>query len=547
MAIQWKIIGFAAIAIAWLAGMFVDILEVDSAQYASMSQWIVQSGDFLHLTDLDQPYLDKPPLIFWCTALFYKIFGVSNFTFRLPSVLFGILAIYSTYRLSLLFYSRQTAIAAAMVLATAQCFFTMNVDVKTDMYLLGAVMFAIWQLVEHLETRKWMNLFAGFFGLGLAMLAKGPVGVMIPALAIGFDRALRRQWRDIFNWRWLVGFPVFGLVILPFCIGLYQQFGGEGIKFFFWTQSFGRVTGESSWANNTGPFFLVGTFLWAFLPWTILFIPAIGRFLQEVIVTRFRLGTLQEGIALGGFLLTFLGLSMSKFKLPHYIYVVMPFAAIMVAVFIEKITLEATRRLTARRWSNFQFGFSLLLFIAGSGLVIWAFAGLAWWQAILGLAALAGIFISFQQCRTHFSRLIIPSVIAIAGANFLLNSQAYPTILGYQATGEIGKRLARGEYPDEKFYTFGAFGRAMDVYAHHIVPTIYSEDDGLEKLKKAGGELYIFTQEKYLEELRRIFMEVQPLDTLLYQHPGKLKFKFINPSTRDEVAKKYLVVKVTKD
>ena len=45
--------------------MFVDIMEVDAGQYASMSLEMLKSGDYLHLVDRGQDYLDKPPLIFW--------------------------------------------------------------------------------------------------------------------------------------------------------------------------------------------------------------------------------------------------------------------------------------------------------------------------------------------------------------------------------------------------------------------------------------------------------------------------------------------------
>ena len=50
-------------------------------QYASMSRELLRGENFLHLFDNGKAYLDKPPMIFWMTALFFKIIGVSEFVF----------------------------------------------------------------------------------------------------------------------------------------------------------------------------------------------------------------------------------------------------------------------------------------------------------------------------------------------------------------------------------------------------------------------------------------------------------------------------------
>lgn len=472
--IPWKILVLIMVGIAWLAGMFPDVMDVDAAQYGSMSQSMAMSGDFLHLFDLNQPYLDKPPLIFWLTTISFKIFGVSNFSYRLPSVLFALLALWSTYKLTLLYYSRNTAQAALLILATCQCFFTMNTDVKTDMYLIGAVMFSVWQLCLHLETRRWSAIFLGFFGLGLGMLSKGPLGVMIPMLAIGGDRFLRRDWWGIFNWRWLLGLPVLALVVLPFCIGLYEQFGNEGLEFFFWKQSFGRITGESKWVNDAGPFFLVQTFAWAFLPWTLLLVAGFWRQFRETLFSRLRIGPNIEGVAFAGFLLVFLAFTFSRFKLPHYIFVVAPFAAIQVAGWLERITHEVTREGRMRSWANFQFGLAVTLLVVGFLLFYFAF-GLSISLGIFFLFSMIMIFLSFQGINDHLWRMLIPSAIALVTINLTLNLQIYPKLLAYQVSASVGKEIKAGKYPVDRFYTFFAFSRALDFYSGHVfIPLIPS-------------------------------------------------------------------------
>src|SRR5690606_20480822 len=92
---------------------------------------------------------------------------------------------------------------------------------------------------------------------------------------------VKKQWRKILDWKYIPGLLITCLVLLPMCIGLYTQYdanplaevngrtGVSGLRFFFWEQSFGRITGENVWKNDAGWFFLTESTLWAFMPYTI--------------------------------------------------------------------------------------------------------------------------------------------------------------------------------------------------------------------------------------------------------------------------------------
>ena len=71
--------------ISYSFGLFIPIMEIDAMQYASMSRELLRGDNFLHFFDNGLPYLDKPPLIFWTTAIFFKIFGGCILSYRLPS------------------------------------------------------------------------------------------------------------------------------------------------------------------------------------------------------------------------------------------------------------------------------------------------------------------------------------------------------------------------------------------------------------------------------------------------------------------------------
>ena len=388
------------ILVVYLAGMFNDVMEPDAAQYAAMSMEMLDTGNYLEVYYRGEDYLDKPPLIFWASALSFQIFGISNFAYKLPSVLFMLLALFATYRLAKALYNERAGYYSVLVLGTCQAWFTMNQDVKTDNILAGCTVFALWQLVEYNRRNGILHLSLASLGIAGAMLTKGPIGMMIPVLALATDFALKREWKKFFQWQWLVVGVGVMLCLLPMLIGLYQQFdlqagkktyNGEitsGLRFYFWTQSFGRLTGESTWRNQSDPFFFVHTFLWSFLPWSMLFLVAFWNQIKQIVKSSFFLTPMQEGITVGGIIFPFIAFSFSRYKLPHYIFVVYPLIAIVVGVYLFRLLDEQRYARFFKSLRITQLIISFLLIALVMILCIYCFPMTedAWWiVAIAGL------------------------------------------------------------------------------------------------------------------------------------------------------------------
>ena len=100
----------------------------------------------------------------------------------------------------------------------------MTNDVRTDTILQAFVIFSVWQLAAFVKLNQWKNLILGFIGIAFAMMAKGPIGAVTPIIAIGFDFLLKRQWKMIFNWKWLIGILIVAVLLIPLTYGLYTQF-----------------------------------------------------------------------------------------------------------------------------------------------------------------------------------------------------------------------------------------------------------------------------------------------------------------------------------
>lgn len=547
--------------IVYIPGLLVDVMDVDAAQYASMSREMLGSDNWLELHNRHNHYLDKPPLLFWLSTFSMMMFGVSNFAYKLPSFLFGILAVWSTIRLAQLFYDKVTSALAGLMVASCFGFFIMMNDVRTDTLLMGAFAFSLWQIMLYVKTKSWRSLVLGFMGIGLAMLAKGPLGIVMPVMALSCEFAYKRQWVNFFRWQWLVGLIVVALVLTPMCIGLYNQFdlhpersvngqtGVSGLKFYFWTQSFGRITGDSEWGtkfdNGATNLFFTHTFLWAFFPWSILTVLGLGKNLIVLLRSRFKAGYMNEMFASGGFILIFLALSMSKYKLPHYIYITFPLAAIIASRFLVADIIHAGRK-TLAVTVGVLYAISAVSLFAGALLITgWIFPGapvIVVAVVLLMMIAMAAFFI---LRKTISERIVLPVLAALIAFYFTGFAWFYPELLKYQSTNEAGRSIAAMELKEKQFYLAGnAFEHSMDFYSGVSANQIYFDSTSVSSALSFSDTVYVFADESAYEEAIKSGCSFTTLKE--YDHFGVqfLTTGFLNPNTRKQSLRKRYLLKV---
>jgi 4-amino-4-deoxy-L-arabinose transferase-like glycosyltransferase len=321
---------FVIIALLYFSAIRVDIMDIDASQYAEISREMAVNGERLHIYDKGVNYLDKPPMLFWLSSYSMQLFGATNFAYKLPSLLLALLAIYATYRLAKHFYDESTSRIAALVLASCQGMFLMTNDIRCDLALMAWVITGMWLLQEWISRKKWLYLILSSLAFGAALMTKGPIGIIAPVLAFGSHWMLRREWKNILKWQYLIAILIIGISLIPMCIGLYQQYDlypekfvngknhESGLKFFFWTQSFGRITGENVWNNGADLSFQIVNMLWSFLPWIFLLIPAIVYYVKQLYQQKFLLHQNQEAISLGGFILCYFAVGLSTYLLPFH-------------------------------------------------------------------------------------------------------------------------------------------------------------------------------------------------------------------------------------
>ena len=537
--------------IAYLLGIFlVPLMDVDAAQYASISSEMLQRNSYLQLYDLGRDYLDKPPMLFWLSALSMKIFGIHDWAYRLPSFLFSMLAIYSTFRLALLFYKKEIAILSALVLATCQALFLINHDVRTDTMLMGWIIFSLWQLAAWYDTKSWLNFILAFLAIAGGMMTKGPIALLIPVFAFVPHFILRREWKQLFRVEYIVGLIIIIVALLPMSWGLYQQFDlhpgklingipiKSGLRFYYWTQSFGRFTGENYYHEMSYFSFLFENMLWSFLPWIIFL--ALGLIYELIVLVqnRFKLTLKEEWISTGGFIITYCILARSQAQLPHYIFVVFPLAAIITAKFLYKLLYTQQFTVWRRILTVLHVFIFVLLWLAVIVLLVYPFEAIPKYVGIIAAILLVAMFYILTMKKTGFPKLLEVAFLTVIGVNIFLNTAIYPTLLKYQIGNTVATVIAEKQLPKTNVFIYGVgVGYALPFYGKYIFTSRASTKNML-------PTDIILTKADSLPTITQQFPSSKVIFNGNSFGVSQLSLLFLNPATRDKEVEKYVLVKL---
>lgn len=135
----------------------------------------------------------KPLLMHWLIALCALVLGVNEWAVRLPSALLATTAVLCCYAYARRLFDNLTGLFSALILATSVQFLQQAVGGRVDMTLTFFMELAFFEFIaiaEGLTPRRWLL----YGALALAILAKGPVGLLLPALAAAGYIALEQRW-----------------------------------------------------------------------------------------------------------------------------------------------------------------------------------------------------------------------------------------------------------------------------------------------------------------------------------------------------------------
>lgn len=529
------------LGLTYLAGMFVTLFENDSAQFAVMAMRMVQENDFINLIKGPEEYLDKPHMHYWLAAFSYLIFGINDWAYRIPSLLATALAAYSCYGLGKLLYQKEVGRLAALIFLSSQTIVLAGIDVRTDAVLTGFASFAIWQLAVYIEKGKLVPLLLGALGAGLAFSTKGQIALLVIALPLLCHLAYSRKWNVLVDWRLLPALLVFALAISPMLYAYYLQFdlypekvirgqsGRSGILFIFWEQSFERLSGEGLGKNSSDYFFFFHTFLWVFLPWTIVGIAACLRQAKQLLRDRERLVAPTEALTLGGILLIFIIISFAQFKLPHYLNITIPLFAVLTAGYLFRIyNSDDLKPAKILKWV--QYGILAAMSLLSILLCFVVFRLQPWFLYVLLLLTAAGMATLLLRGKGSFAQIVLSGALASIILNLVLNLHFYPSLLEYQGGSVMARVVEAYNIPKEKIYKIsGMHTWALDFYNRKPVKITTLEE------LVGKRDVWLYATDAEAKQLRERGIDWEEEFTVDQFRITRLQFRFLNPETRSGI------------
>jgi 4-amino-4-deoxy-L-arabinose transferase-like glycosyltransferase len=358
------------------------LMDPDEGRYAEIAREFFVLKDWLipHLNFL--PYLEKPPLVYWFTALSFKVLGFTATAARLPSALSALAGVFLAYGLGRALWGSLAGVLSALVLATAAGYVVLGrlltLDMTFSLFLnLGIGLGYLALSREQVRLWPW-----AYLALALAVLTKGPVALVLAGLTwLLWTGLLGGAWRRLIN---LKGWTLLVVITLPWFIYVqwrYPQF----FWFFIVEQHFLRFLTP---AIHPEPFYYyVPVLLGLLLPWTWLLPWALrdgGRWRDP----DFRFLVLWAGV-----MVVFFSLSRGKL-VPYILPALLPLA------------LLVGRRLT------YLTGVGRLSFnsrLLQGSLLVWAIAGLA--LVTLSLRPPALLVQALARASLSFSYLLTAAMI----------------------------------------------------------------------------------------------------------------------------------------
>ncbi len=528
----------ACIGLYVIGSFMIPLMDIDASQYASISREMLARNSFLQLYDLGKDYLDKPPMLFWLSALSMKIFGIHDWAYRLPSLLFLGIALYSTFKFAELYYGKLTARLATIILASCQAFFLIAHDVRTDTMLVGWVMLSIYLLAKWSEQKNNADFFLAIVAIAGGMMTKGPIALVVPVLAMAPHWVSQKKWAFFYKPIYIPGIILLALLLVPMSWGLYQQYDlhpgklindrpiQSGLEFYYWTQSFGRYTGQNYYKEMGYFTFLLENMFWSFLPWIFVFLWAF--FAKAFAIFKegfFKPST--ELISFFGFALTYLVLSRSQAQLPHYIFVVFPLAAVLTANHWQNTLWNnnAMSKIVKGFYGFHLFIFSILI-IAATLIALVPFGFIGWIGAIIGIILFAIILIQFLSKRTIGQKWFYMSVLLMIGVNTFMNTHFYPNLLNYQWGNQLANVIDRKGWDKDKMVLYKIpNSNAFHYYGQHVFA---NTKDSLQ-LKEGN---WVITDAVNDSSLKKQFPASIAHYTSNRFHVTMLSLPFLNPKTR---------------
>ena len=307
------------------------LMDVDESRYVSMSKYMFNTKDFLTLYLNKEFFFEKPPLYFWGECLSFALFGkITEFTARFPVALYGAMCGFLTYFMGRKIVSRTYGVVSSLILATSLEFLILSKFAILDIVVSTCVWFSLcFGMLTFFCEEKNKKYFWWLFYIfsGLAVMAKGIPGFVVPFGSMFFISIVSKRFKEIFKPQYfIVGFILFFLITLPWHIIMLKLHDPLFFNEYIMKHHVSRFLGSKHLGRQQPFYIYILTILWGFFPWIVSTLSVLTR---KIIKKDFEFKNLTDTrrfLLYNGIIALFILLffSSSKTKLITYILPIYP-------------------------------------------------------------------------------------------------------------------------------------------------------------------------------------------------------------------------------
>jgi len=497
------------------------LLDKDEPRYASCALEMLENNDFIVPKFNFQDRFDKPVLYYWLIAASYKLFGISDFTSRIPSAFCAVLCVFFTWYTSVVVLGKLRGFICALVLATSIEYILLGRRAATDIALCLFFSGTLYSLflgyyLKNLKIKIFWTVISGVFA-GLAVLTKGPIGIILPLIVLACFLAVRKNF-DLKHIKifFIISFLAL-LVSLPWYFAIHLATKGEFTRTFFFEHNLSRFT--SVVGEHPGPiWFYIPIIIGGFMPWTFLFVNAFFNLSKKLIRKNCNKLILFCFVWVG---VVFFFFSLSTTKLATYILLLFPPLSIITGYWISILGLKNIGFLRLVLKVTI-FAFIPALTYAIYLILKWKISSFEK-NMILGEMSFVLLFVTialildFKFCRKYYSLISVFSVVLtvslVLGLNFYLVPYYKHTHGELRHFAELAKEVSVKEV-----ISFGMYRPSL-VYYSRIPVNFDEKKNQIQKIKKhylnsksKREDVFVIGHSSDINKHKKLFQEVTVIE-----------------------------------
>ncbi len=256
-----------AVFFLWRLG-HLPLIDPDEPFYALSSREMLEAHDWVVPRIFGHPQFEKPAMVYWLMMASMRVFGRTEFAERLPMALAACALAFAVYAFGTRHFGRRAGLAAAVVLATGVEFMVTSRMILTDTIFAlftSLACFAFWNGARDPAGRRGWWIAACAWS-GLAVVTKGPLGALVPALAalVAWVRGHAPRRVDVTTL--VAGLAVFALAALPWYVVMTRRFGTDYLRTFWFHENVERLL-RAEHTENDVPWYYLLVLVVGSLPW----------------------------------------------------------------------------------------------------------------------------------------------------------------------------------------------------------------------------------------------------------------------------------------